>query len=326
MLVSVVIPCYNSEHTIEKVVDECMKAFEQWDGYECEMVLVNDFSKDRTFEAICRACDKYPNVKGVNLAKNFGQHAAIMAALQYVQGDLVVGMDDDLQNHPTQIRQFLDAAEQGYDVVFGVFKKRKFTMWKNITGAISRFVLWRLLDRPKDIQMSSFWLARRYVTDEARKYDGNTVFVQLIFFRTTFNMCNIEIDHYSREVGTSNYTFRKSMRLFMTFLNFTVLPLRLATFFGAAFSSLGLLSAIVTVIRKLLDPTIQSGWSSLFSAMLVLFGFTFLMLGIIGEYVGNLIQDSTHNPQYVIRETVNTRLDTDRRELPQVPGKEGGNQ
>ena len=103
MLVSIVIPCYNSEFTIEKLVDQCTAEFAKWDGYECEMVLVNDYSRDHTFEAITRAAKKYSNVRGVNLAKNFGQHAAIMAGLQYVHGDLVMGMDDDLQNHPAQI-------------------------------------------------------------------------------------------------------------------------------------------------------------------------------------------------------------------------------
>ena len=97
MLVSIVIPCYNSEHTIGEVVDLCMEEFDKMDGYECEMILVNDFSRDGTFEAIRRAAEKYPNVTGISLAKNFGQHAAIMAGLHYVRGELVVGMDDDMQ-------------------------------------------------------------------------------------------------------------------------------------------------------------------------------------------------------------------------------------
>ena len=112
------------------------------------------------FGAIKRCVAKYPNVKGINLAKIFGQHAAIMAGLHYVEGDLVVGMDDDMQNHPSQIREFLDKLEEGYDIVFGVFKERKFSWFKNLTGAVSRFMLWHLLDRPKGIQMSSFWLAK----------------------------------------------------------------------------------------------------------------------------------------------------------------------
>ena len=136
MLVSIVIPCYNSEQSIGEVVDLCMEEFDKMDNYECEMILINDYSKDKTFEAIKRCAAKYPNVKGINLAKNFGQHAAIMAGLHYVNGDLVIGMDDDLQNHPSQIRQFLDKLEEGYDIVFGVFKERKFSWYKNLTGSI----------------------------------------------------------------------------------------------------------------------------------------------------------------------------------------------
>jgi len=95
MLVSIVIPCYNSEKTIERVVDLCVEEFDKLEGYECEFVLVNDFSKDKTYEAICRAAAKYPCVKGINLAKNFGQHNAIMAGLNHAEGDMIIGMDDD---------------------------------------------------------------------------------------------------------------------------------------------------------------------------------------------------------------------------------------
>ena len=307
MLVSIVIPCYNSEHTIGEVVDLCMEEFDKMDGYECEMILVNDFSRDGTFEAIRRAAEKYPNVTGISLAKNFGQHAAIMAGLHYVRGELVVGMDDDMQNHPSQIRQFLEKEKEGYDVVFGVFQERKFGFMKNLTGAVSRFLLWHLLERPKGIQMSSFWLARRYVIEKVKEYEGNNAFIQLLFFRTTHNMANIEIEHYEREVGQSNYTFRKGLKLFMSFMNYSTIPLRLATVFGVLFSMAGFIAALVVLIHKLVDPSVAVGWSSLMCAMLILFGIVFLMLGILGEYVGKLILTSSKTPQYVIRDIVNEK-------------------
>lgn len=312
MLISIVIPCYNSEGTIEKVVEETMETFQKLDGYECEMVLVNDSSRDKTYEAICRAARKYPNVIGVNLAKNFGQHNALMAALHYTSGEAVIGMDDDLQNHPSQIPQFLEKMQEGYDVVFGVFKKRKFSAFKNITGAISRFLLFHLTEQPKDIQMSSFWLARRYVVDKAMEYEGSNVFLQFLFFRTTNNMVDIEIEHFEREVGTSNYNFRRSLKHFMSCLNYTAVPLRIATFFGALFSAAGFLGALVVFIRKLLNPAVTIGWSSLMCAMMVFFGITFLMLGIIGEYIGKLILNVNKTPQYVVRETVNEKQEKER--------------
>lgn len=309
MLISIIIPCYNSEGTIERVVEETMETFRKLKGYECEMVLVNDYSKDKTYEAITRAAKKYPNVIGVNLAKNFGQHNAMMAALHYVHGEAVIGMDDDLQNHPDQIPQFLDKMEEGYDVVFGVFKERKFGWFKNLSSAVSRHLMWMMTDQPRDIQMSSFWLARKYVIDKALEYEGSNVFLQFLFFRTTGNMVDIEVEHFAREVGTTNYNFRRGLKQFLSCLNYTAMPLRLATFFGMLFSGAGFISAIVVLVHKLLNPNVAVGWSSLMCAMLVLFGITFLMLGILGEYVGRLILNINKTPQYVVRETINAEKD-----------------
>lgn len=307
MLVSIVIPCYHSEHTIGKVVDLAIAEFAKLEDYECEFVLVNDYSRDDTWGAIQELSARYPNVKGIHLARNFGQHNAIMAGLQYTEGELIIGMDDDMQNHPSQIPLFLKKIQEGYDIVFGVFKERKFSAVKNITGAVSRFMLWKLLDRPKDIQMSSFWCCRKYVRDEVVRYDGYNIFLQILFFRTTHNIANIEVEHFEREEGRSNYTFRKGLKLFLSCLNFTVLPLRAATFLGTVFSVGGFLGAILVILRKLLNPSIAIGWSSLMCAMLMMFGFCFLMLGIIGEYIGKMILNINKTPQYVIRDTRNIK-------------------
>lgn len=304
MLISIIIPCYNSEGTIERVVDETMATFQKMDGYECEMVLVNDYSKDGTFEAIKRAAKKYPNVIGVNLAKNFGQHSAMMAALHYVHGEAIVGMDDDLQNHPDQIPQFIEKMNEGYDVVFGVFKERQFSRFKNLTGAISRNLLRVLTDQPKGLRMSSFWLARRYVIDRVIEYEGSGVFLQFLFYRTTHNIANIEVEHFEREVGTSNYTFKRGLKLFLSCLNYTAIPLRAAPFLGTLFSIFGFIGAVIVFVQKLLNPAVTVGWSSLMCVILVLFGITFFMLGIMGEYIGRVILNVNKTPQFVVRETV----------------------
>ncbi len=317
MRISIVVPCYNSEHTIEKLVDLCMEEFDHKDGWECEMVLVNDFSRDGTFEAIKRAAAKYPdNVRGVNLAKNFGQHCALMCGFGYVTGDVVAGIDDDLQNHPAQIKELLAKMEEGYDVVFGKYKKRNFSFFKNITGAVSQFLLFHLIDRPKDIEMSAFWVARRYVIEEVKKYKGTDPFVQLLFVRTTRRLADVEVEHYAREVGTSNYTFRKGLKLFMSFINFSTIPLQIANVLGTLFSVVGFIGALVVLIRKLLDPTIAVGWSSLMCIVLILSGIVLLMLGIIGAYVGKLINTATSSPTYVVRETTGFDGNT----TPDLPG------
>lgn len=313
MLVSIVIPCYNSEKTIGMVADQCMECFSQWDGYECEMILVNDHSRDQTYAAILKCQERYPGkITAVNFAKNFGQHAAILAGMHYIHGDLVVGMDDDLQNKPEQIRQFLDKMQEGYDVVFGIYRKRNFNFVKNFFGKLSQFLLFHLVDRPKGVEMSSFWCARAYVVEEVRKYQGNDAFVQLLFARTTDNMADITVEHYAREYGHSNYTFRKGLKLFMTFMDYSSIPLRVSNILGILFSIAGFIATIVVIVRKLLDPTIQTGWSSLMCLLLIVAGMLFLMLGIMGEYIGKLVNTSTGKPQYVIREV--REMDTSCRE------------
>lgn len=306
MLLSIVIPCYNSAGTIRKVVELSMDVVKQIEDLDCEFVLVNDFSRDGTRDAIWRLAKDYPNVKGISLAKNFGQHNAIMAGLHEAGGDYVMGMDDDLQTHPSQIPAFIEKMREGYDVVFGVFKKRKFNFVKNLMSKIASFIMWHMVDRPKGLEASNFWCCSKYVRDELVKYDGYNLYLQILFYRTTGNIANIEIEHFSREEGTSNYNFRKSLKLFMTFLNYTVVPLRMATIMGSLLSATGFIATVVVFVRKLLDPEITIGWSSLMCVIMLLFGFAFLILGIIGEYIGKLILNINKTPQYVVREKINT--------------------
>lgn len=331
MLLSIVIPCYNSAHTIGKVVELSMEEIKKIEGVDCEFILVNDYSPDHTYEAICELAKKYPNVKGINLAKNFGQHNAIMAGLSEARGDYVMGMDDDMQTHPSQIPAFIKKMQEGYDVVFGIYKKRKFNFFKNLTSKAASFIMWHMVDRPKGLEASNYWCCRKYVRDELVKYQGYNLYLQMLFYRTTRNIANIEIEHFDREEGTSNYNFRKLFKLFMSFLNYSVVPLRIATCLGTLFSAAGFIGAIVILIQKILSPEMLVGWASIMCALFVFFGFTFLMLGIIGEYIGKLILNQSRTPQYVVRETVNidsepqVHISGDQMERIQKTGEKTGN-
>ncbi|MBP3872578.1 MAG: glycosyltransferase family 2 protein [Lachnospiraceae bacterium] len=306
MRLSIVIPCYNSTNTIGDVVDLTQQVIDEIDDVECEFILVNDGSPDgTTFDSIRALAGKYPNVKGIDLARNFGQHNAIMAGLHEVSGDLVMGMDDDMQTHPSQIPVFLDKIKEGYDVVFGIYRKRQFNAWKNLVSKVASNIIWKSVGRPKGLESSNFWCCRRYVIDEVIRDNGYNLYLEIMFFRTTNRIANVSIEHFARAQGTSNYTFRKGLKLFMSFINYTVLPLRLITYVGGISAMVGFISALVIVVRKILDPTIPVGWSSLMCVILVLFGITFLGLGILGEYVGNMVINQNKQPQFVVRETVN---------------------
>ena len=313
MLVSIIIPCYNSEATIEKVVTMVMDEFRQHDEYDCDFFLVNDYSRDDTFGAITRLAEKYPTVHGINLMRNFGQHNALMAALNYADGDYVLGMDDDMQTHPSQVFKLLDKMSEGYDLVYGQYAQKKNGFLKNLTSKFNEVSSRILLGRPKEIVSSNFWVITRAVRDEVILYKNFNPYVDGLFYRTTSNIGNVMVEHHKREVGTSNYTLRKLMRLWLAYFNYTVLPLRISFFLGVIFSMIGLVSALVTIIRKLVTPDMTVGWASLMACLLIFSGVIMLILGILGEYIGKLILSINGTPQYIIRETVNRDMPVHRR-------------
>lgn len=305
MLVSVVIPCYNSEKSIREVVELTMEEFRTIQGYEVEFVLVNDNSRDGTFREITALAEQYPNVRGISLMRNFGQHNALMCAMNYTHGDLILGMDDDMQTHPSQIRKILEKQTEGYDLVYGVYEKSANSAGKNLTSWFNKVSSRALLGRPKDIRSSNFWLITDKVRREVIKYRNYNPYVDGLFFRTTHNVGNVTIQHHKREYGSSNYTLKKMMKLWMAYWNYSVLPLRIASVLGAFTSLIGFIAAVWTVIHRLIDPTITVGWSSTVSIMLIFFGFILLVLGIIGEYIGEIVLSINSTPQFVIRDMVN---------------------
>ena len=305
MLVSIVIPCYNSEKSIREVVELTMREFEALDGYECEFVLVNDCSSDSTFEQIRALGAEYPNVHGLNLMRNFGQHNALMCALNYTQGEYILGMDDDLQTHPSQIPVLIREMEKGYDMVYGVYRHHKNSPLKNLTSWINKVTSRALLGRPKDVQSSNFWIITEKVREEVIVYRNYNPYVDGLFYRATHNIGNVEIEHHKREFGSSGYTLKKLMKLWLAYIGFSVLPLRIATFVGSAFSVIGFIAGLVVLIQKLTDPTMTIGWASLMCVQFLFFGIVLLVLGIIGEYIGEIVLSINKTPQYIVRDKVN---------------------
>lgn len=310
MRISIVIPCYYSEKTIEKVVELTVEEFRARKGYECEFVLVNDGSTDGTYEQIQKLGKKYSFVKGINLLRNFGQHNALMAGLHYTSGDYVLGMDDDMQTHPSQIFKLIEKMEEGFDVVYGRYGKKKNNAAKNLSSKLNEVSSRILLGRPKHIVSSNFWIITKQVAEEVIKYDSFNPYIDGIFYRVTHNIGNVEVEHHKREVGTSNYTFQKLLRLWLAYWNYSVIPLRISSMIGAAMAGVGFLASFITVIRKLLDPSMLMGWASTICIMTIFFGLVLLSLGIIGEYLGKIILTINHTPQFIVREMVNVEKNT----------------
>lgn len=305
MLVSIIIPCYNSEHTIGEVVRLVRDEFFRLPDYTCEFILVNDNSSDGTFDEITRLAAEFPEVHGISLMRNFGQHNALMCGLNYASGAYCIGMDDDMQTHPSQIPLIIHKMEEGYDIVYGVYRKSTNAWGKRFTSWLNKVTSRALLGRPKDIQSSNFWMITKKVRDQVILYRNYNPYVDGIFFRCSHNIGNVVIEHHAREYGSSGYTLKKLFKLWMAYWNFSVLPLRAASVIGGVTSAAGFISAIVTVIHKILNPSMTIGWSSIVCILLIFFGLILLVLGIIGEYIGEIVLSINSTPQYIVRDKVN---------------------
>lgn len=305
-LISIVIPCYRSAQMIEGVVDDINKEMEKLqDRYSHEIILVNDSSPDETFEVIRKICSAQPHVTGVNLARNFGQHAALMAGFHQVKGDILVCMDDDGQTPASAIGDLVKGLEDGSDVVYARYEHKHHNSFRNFGSRVNDWMLCFMLGKPKDLFISSFFAARRFIVDEMLRYQNAYPYVIGLVLRATRNITNVTVEHQDRREGTSGYTLAKLLSLwFNGFTAFSEKPLRIATIIGLVCACLGFLYGIYTVIKKLVNPLVPVGFSALMTAIMFIGGMLMLMLGLVGEYVGRMYVCMNNAPQYVVREVV----------------------
>lgn len=305
MKISFVIPCYRSENTLEKVVDEIKDKMASLHRYEYEIILINDCSPDKTFAVIKRLCAENKNIIGLDHAKNFGQHAALMAGFHFVTGDIIICLDDDGQTPADEADKLIAKIEEGYDVVYAAYENKKHSVFRNIGSNINRKMTEVMLGKPKELYISSYFAAKRFVVDEMMKYRNAYPYVIGLVLRTTKNICNVTVNHRDRMEGASGYSFKKLAALWVNgFTSFSVVPLRIASYGGGLVAVMGFLYAVYTVIAKVCDPNRVIGWSSTISIMLILGGMILLVLGMIGEYIGRIYISLNNSPQYVIRTVI----------------------
>ncbi len=301
--VSFVIPCYRSAKTIGAVVEEIRETMDKIRGYSYDIILVNDCSPDNTFDVIRDLCGRYQNIVGLNLAKNFGQHAALMAGLRRSDGDIVVCLDDDGQTPANEVGKLLDGLAQGHDVVYASYGNKKHSAFRNFGTWMNDIMTRVMLGKPKDLHVTSYFAAKRYIVDSMLQYENSYPYVIGLVLRATKNIINVPVEHRSREVGTSGYNMKKLLALwFNGFTAFSIIPLRAATVSGAVFAAMGFLYGIYTIIKKFVNPAVPMGFSSTMSAIVFIGGMMMLMLGLVGEYIGRIYISINHSPQYVIKE------------------------
>ena len=302
-MLSFVIPCYNSAKTILTVVNEVRQTMEGRKEFTFEIILVNDNSTDETFSVIKQAALKDGRLTAIDLAKNFGQHSALMAGYSQATGDYIVSLDDDGQTPANEVFRLIDKLENGFDVVFASYPQKKHSFFRNFGSRINDMMAHHLIGKPKGLYLSSYFVARRFVIEELKRYTNAYPYVSGLLLRSTNRLANVSVNHRDREIGTSGYTLKQLLALWMNgFTAFSVKPLRIASLLGVIFAGIGFLYGIWIIISKLFIRTAPIGYSSLMAVLLFIGGTLMLILGMLGEYVGRMYISINRAPQYVIRE------------------------
>lgn len=311
MILSIVIPVYNSEDILDELINqitsEIKKKINLYKNYE--IILVNDKSTDNSWRKIKEIAANKKNVMGINLSKNFGQHNALMAGIKSSRGDFLITMDDDLQHSPSYIIDIINKLNEGFDVCYTKYQNNKYSFLKKLGSTINDRVANIVLDKPKNIYLSSFRGVRRNVINELKKFNGPYVYLDGIILNITNNIGSINVKHKRRLKGNSGYSFKKLFSLWLkVFTNSSIFPLRVASVTGFIITIISLFFAILLIIFKIKNPEIPQGWTSIATFIFFFSGVQLLALGIIGEYIGRIFINLNQKPQYIIQEQIRTNI------------------
>jgi len=272
-----------------------------------ELVLVNDGSADDSWKVIQRLCAAAPMpIVAIDLARNFGEHNAVMAGYAAASGAYIINIDDDFQNPPSEVVKLYEHAKGNpeLDVVYTRYEEKHHSLFRNLGSRFNDMMARFMIDKPKGLYLSSFRCINRFLRDRVVQYTGPYPYIDGLILENTRRIGRLTVQHAPRTEGKSGYTLRKLIRHWlMMFVNFSVMPLRISSFIGAMFSVVGFVMAMVAVYERFFKDTPQ-GWASIVSVVLVFAGIQLLTLGLIGEYLGRLYLMQRGKPQYAVRSTV----------------------
>ena len=304
-MISIIIPVFNSENTIEILVNNIVQTLGE--NYKFEIILINDSSKDNTEEKCKKLVEKYMSVVLYSLAKNFGEHNAVMAGLNKCSGDYAIIMDDDLQYSADSLLELIRFGmkeKNNFDVVYTYYDKMKYNFFRNFGRKFNDLIANLLLDKPKFLYLSSFKLINRFLITEIIKYRSPFTYIDGIILGITNKIGRVKVVHNQRSHGKSGYTIRKLLQVWSSmFTGFSVVPLRLSLILGSMLSILGFIFALLTFIERIIDNTVPSGYATLIIVVTIFSGAILIALGLLGEYVGRIFVSLNKKPQFIIRDS-----------------------
>ncbi|MCM3042460.1 glycosyltransferase family 2 protein [Paenibacillus motobuensis] len=309
--ISVVIPAYNEEEVIRQCYDSLTDVMIDT-SYDYELVFVNDGSKDRTLGILDELARMDVHVRIVNFSRNFGHQAAVTAGINSSRGDCVVIIDADLQDPPEVIHQMLEKWEEGYEVVYGKRRKRKGeTLFKLASATLFYRFLQRMSDTHIPRDTGDFRLIDRKVVHVFNRMTERNKFIRGIISWIGFNQTFVEYDRNERMAGTTKYPLRKMLAFASDgIFSFSSKPLKLITRMGMLTVLLALVVLVYSLCAKLFDlPEVERGWTSIMMAITLFSGVQMLSLGVMGEYIARIYDESKNRPQYIVKETVHYPLE-----------------
>lgn len=300
---SIVIPVYNSEEIIFKLHERLIDTLSRMTN-DFELILVNDGSTDNSWEKLKELASSDPHVKAILFRKNYGYDNAVMAGLRLAKGNFVVVMDDDLQHEPEDMPNLLIEIKKGFDVVYVNFKKKEYSIFKNLASWLNGKIAQLIINKPKKLYLSAFKILHKEIVSEIIKYDGPFPYIDGLIFQVTSSIHQIMGIHHERLSGKSNFSLRRSLRIVVNYCTtFSILPLRIASYSGFAISVLaGIISIVLVILKLWFGYKSFEGWTSLILAVLVIGGIQLMGIGILGEYIGRTYMSINRRPQYAIKE------------------------
>jgi glycosyltransferase involved in cell wall biosynthesis len=302
-ILSVVVPVYRSQDTLEKLYIRVRDAVESVDP-NFELILVEDCGGDDSWSVIERLAEADPRIHGIKMSRNFGQHAATICGIGRARGQWVVTLDDDLEHPPEYIPDLYRKAQEGYDLVYGIYPVRTHKAWRNITSDVARWLFKKAIPTLND-NYTSFRCIRNEVASVLEKFDSPFPFVDGYLSWITGNYNVVEGEHNNRDSGHSNYNFRKlvthTLNIFVTFSD---MPLKMASWIGLIFFFFGMIFLSIIFIGKLAGWITAAGFPSIMGGIVLFGGIQLLILGVLGEYLGRISFRISKKPLYIVaRET-----------------------
>jgi len=299
---SVVIPVYNSEGSLLKVSEQLLDFFRR-EQIRGEIILVNDGSRDRSWERIVEASAAHPEIHGVNLMRNYGQHNALLCGIRLARFDVIATMDDDLQHPVTELPKLLARLEEGYDVVYGTPRRERHGFFRDAASRITKLALQGAMGAETARSVSAFRVFRTPVREAFAAYEGSFVSIDVLLTWGAARFSAVEVEHLPRPIGTSNYTLGKLVRHALNMVTgFSIWPLQAASLIGFAFTAFGGLVLAYVLGRYFLQGNPVAGFPFLASIVAIFSGAQMFALGIIGEYLARMHFRSMQRPPYSVRE------------------------